>query len=330
MYEPKNIMITGGLGFIGSNVVNYFVKTYPNINIINVDKMDYCANVKNIEQSKVSNYTYYKTNVGNIDFINHILEHHAIDTVINFAAQTHVDNSFGNSLQFTQDNLLSFHSLLECCRIYGKIKRFIHISTDEVYGEVELDHPGCHEKSLLNPTNPYAATKAGAEFLVRSYHMSFKLPIIITRGNNVYGPYQYPEKLIPKFTQLLMNNKQMTIHGKGDSVRNFIHVTDVCTAIDKILFQGVVGEIYNIGTSNEYSVMQIAEKVFKILSEVSPELAEKSYLDYICYVDDRHFNDKRYAINTNNLNGIGWEEHVPFEIGLKETVMWYYNHPNHW
>lgn len=337
-YEPKNIMVTGGLGFIGSNVINYFVRTYPGINIINVDKMDYCSNLKNIEEPMKSNYTYYKCNVGNIDFINYILTHHNIDTVINFAAQTHVDNSFGNSLQFTQDNLLNFHSLLECCRLYGKIRRFIHISTDEVYGEVELDHPGCHEKSLLNPTNPYAATKAGAEFLVRSYHMSFKLPIIITRGNNVYGPYQYPEKLIPKFSQQLMNGECMTIHGKGESVRNFIHVEDVARAIDKILFNGEIGEIYNIGTNNEYDVMKIAKKIFKILSKVDPNLGNKNenenskddYKEFISYVDDRHFNDKRYAINTDNLNGIGWKEEISFKKGLKETVLWYYNNPNHW
>jgi dTDP-glucose 4,6-dehydratase len=201
MYKPLNILITGGCGFIGSNFINHYKNKYPDIKIINFDKLDYCSNSEDINHDKL-----IIADLNNKDILLKILNENEIDTVIHFAAQTHVDNSFGNSLNFTIDNILGTHSLLECCRIYGKINRFIHISTDEVYGEVDINHNGCTEESLLNPTNPYAATKAGTEFIVNSYYYSFKLPVIITRSNNVYGKRQYPEKLIPKFILQLLNN----------------------------------------------------------------------------------------------------------------------------
>jgi dTDP-D-glucose 4,6-dehydratase len=188
-YEPKNIMITSGCGFIGSNVMSYLANKYKNINFINLDKLDYCSSEDNVTIDDKSNCTFYKGNINNTSLTSEILNKHEIDTIIHFAAQTHVDNSFGNSVQFTEDNVMGTHNLLESSRAYGKIKRFIHISTDEVYGEVNDDHLGCDEESsLLNP-NPYAATKASAEFVVRSYNHSFNMPIIITRGNNVYGPH---------------------------------------------------------------------------------------------------------------------------------------------
>jgi UDP-glucose 4,6-dehydratase len=244
------------------------------------------------------------------------LKSYQIDTVIHFAAQSHVDNSFGNSIQFTMDNILGTHNLLECCRVYGNIKKFIHISTDEVYGEVDLNHEGCTERSLLNPTNPYAATKAGAEFLVKSYYYSYKLPIIITRGNNVYGPGQYPEKLIPKFITSLLKDQKCTIHGQGESRRNFIYVDDVSEAVETILFYGQIGHTYNIGTSNEYSVLE----VFDILSnklDKSKDLKE--------FVEDRLFNDYRYSINSESLRSLGWKQQINFDEGLEKTIEWIKN-----
>ena len=284
-YIPTNILVTGGAGFIGSNLINYLLEKYNDITIYNIDKLDYCARSKNVKPK--NNYKFIKGNINQSDLLSYILNEYNIDTIIHLAAQSHVDNSFGNSIEFTKDNILGTHSLLECCKKYMKIKRFIHISTDEVYGEVDDEHECC-EKSILNPTNPYAATKAGAEFLVRSYYKSFNIPIIISRGNNVFGPRQYPEKLIPKFILSLSNNQKCTIHGKGESRRNFIYVDDVCGAINIILSYGKINEIYNIGTHNEYSVIDIAYILYNKLKHNS------KFDDNIEYIEDRHFNDYRY------------------------------------
>jgi dTDP-D-glucose 4,6-dehydratase len=188
-----------------------------------------------------------------------------------------------------------------------------------VYGEVDIDHKGCSEKSLLNPTNPYAATKAGAEFIVRSYYYSFKLPIIITRGNNVYGPRQYPEKLIPKFINQIINNEKCTIHGKGLTRRNFIYVQDVAQAIDIILDKGIVNNIYNIGTNYEFSVYEVAEKIIKYLKP------DDNVDDWIQYIADRNFNDYRYAIDSNELRSLGWKEEISFDQGFENTIQWFKN-----
>lgn len=321
MYHCQNILVTGCCGFIGSNFVNYILKSYQNINIYNIDKLDYCAREKNVIKSV--NYKFIKGDIKSSDLVNYILNQYQIDTIIHFAAQSHVDNSFGNSIQFTEDNVLGTHTLLECCRIYKNIQKFIHISTDEVYGEVEQNEI-CSETSLLNPTNPYAASKAAAEFLVRSYGISFKLPIIITRGNNVYGPLQYPEKLIPKFIHQILDNKKCTIHGKGETVRNFIYIDDVSMAFEKILFFGEIGEIYNIGTQNEYSVLQITQKLIDILKPGS------KLEDLVEYVEDRKFNDKRYSICNQKLLDLGWQEKTNFKEGLEKTVKWYISNKDYW
>lgn len=311
----KNILVTGGCGFIGSNFVNYLTSKFTNFNVINIDALYYCASLNNVTVDKLPNYKFYKCNIGNSDMIKYILEENNIDTVVHFAAQSHVDNSFGNSIQFTVDNVLGTHTLLECCRVWGKIERFIHISTDEVYGEIIDENEFCVEERTLRPTNPYAATKASAEHLVFSYHYSFKLPIIITRGNNVYGPNQYPEKIIPLFTKLLKEGKKCTIHGEGKSVRNFIYVEDVCRAVETIMFSGKIGQIYNIGTECELSVLQVAKiLVEKIYGN------DEDYKKHIEFVEDRKFNDIRYAINSDKLRGLGWEEKIGFEEGLKRTL----------
>ena len=311
MFSPTNLLVTGGCGFIGSNFINYYKEKNPDVKIINFDKLDYCSEKNGINHDKL-----VIGNLKNKDLVVHILNEHNIDTVIHFAAQTHVDNSFGNSLEFTIDNILGTHTLLECCKVYNKIKRFIHISTDEVYGEVDINHKGCTEKSLLNPTNPYAATKAGAEFIARSYFYSFNMPIIITRGNNVYGPRQYPEKLIPKFINQLINNEKCTIHGKGETRRNFIYVDDVVKAIEIILQKGIINNIYNIGTNNEYSVSEIADKLIKYLKP------NDKVEDWIQYVSDRNFNDYRYAIKSNELYDLGWKEETDFNKGFEYTIQW--------
>jgi UDP-glucose 4,6-dehydratase len=286
-----------------------------------VDKIDYCSTLNGLKSlENCRNYWFYPTNISNSSFIRHILEEHNVDTIIHFAAQSHVDNSFGNSISFTVDNVLGTHHLLETVRQYGNIKRFIHVSTDEVYGEVALDET-CSEKSILNPTNPYAASKAAAEFIVKSYHKSYDIPIIITRGNNVYGRGQYPEKLIPKFIEQLLKGGKMTIHGQGNTIRNFIHVEDVARAFETILFQGRPNEVYNIGTENEHTVMDIAKRLFDLICVNRDRLFEEC----VEYVEDRPFNDFRYSVNTQKLDELGWKPTVSFEKGMEDTVEWYRN-----
>ena len=308
-----NILVTGGCGFIGSNFINYILKKDKTIKIFNIDCLNYCANEKNIVNHH--NYKFIKGNITSKDLVLHILNEYSIDAIIHFAAQSHVDNSFDNSLQYTTDNVMGTHVLLQASKEYGKIKKFLHFSTDEVYGEVDLEHPGCHEKSLLNPTNPYAATKAAAEFLVRSYYHSFKLPVVIVRCNNVYGPNQYPEKLIPKFIKLLKEGKKLTIHGKGDTRRNFIWAEDVAIATELIFNKGILNEVYNIGTTQEFSVMDVAKLLIDKLTD------DKIFENHIEFVEDRPFNDFRYSVDTTLLKLLGWEElFVDFNTNINYLI----------
>jgi UDP-glucose 4,6-dehydratase len=295
-----NILVTGGCGFIGSNFINYILNKGENIKVYNIDCLNYCANEENVISHP--NYKLIKGNITSKDLVLHILNEYEINAIIHFAAQSHVDNSFDNSLQYTTDNIYGTHVLLQASKEYGRIKKFLHFSTDEVYGEVDLEHPGCHEKSLLNPTNPYAATKAAAEFLVRSYYHSFKLPVVIVRCNNVYGPNQYPEKLIPKFIKLLKQGKKLTIHGKGDTRRNFIWAEDVARATEVIFYKGELNEVYNIGTTQEYSVMDVASLLIDKMTD------DKDINNHIEFVEDRPFNDFRYSVDTQLLKSLGWEE----------------------
>jgi dTDP-glucose 4,6-dehydratase len=316
----KNLLVTGGCGFIGSNFINYFYNRHQNINIINLDAMYYCANEINVNEDIRNSDRYHlvKGNLCSYDLLNHILENYQIDTVIHFAAQSHVQNSFEDSLKYTNDNILGTHTLLESCRKYGKITKFIHISTDEVYGESLLheDEEKKNEQSILCPTNPYAATKAGAELIANSYRYSFNMPIIITRGNNVYGPNQYPEKLIPRFIHLLKENHKVTIQGDGSNVRAFLHALDVAKALDLILEKGKIGEIYNIGSDEdkEYTVLQIAHILIGLIKKTD------NYDDYIEYVEDRPFNDKRYYISNEKVKSLGWSIDKDFMEGLQELI----------
>lgn len=320
-YSPKCVLVTGGCGFIASNFLKWMVPKHTHIQFINIDKVDYCSTIEGLKSlENARNYWFYPSNISNSSFIEYILQHHNVDTIIHFAAQSHVDNSFGNSICFTQDNVLGTHYLLETVRKYGKIQRFIHVSTDEVYGEVTLEETSS-EKSLLNPTNPYAASKAAAEFIVKSYYKSYNIPIIITRGNNVYGPGQYPEKIIPKFILQLFNEKKMTIHGKGKTIRNFIFVEDVAKAFEKILFEGKISEIYNIGTQNEHSVIDIATLLYKEICNKSNK--NKTFDECVDYVEDRLFNDFRYTVNSSKLLDLGWNTTTSFEDGMKKTIEWY-------
>ena len=315
--DNKTILITGGCGFIASNFINHFFYKYDKIKIINIDALYYCSNENNIDIN-ICNSERYKLIKGNIcskDLIDYILTFYKINYIVHFAAQSHVQNSFEDSILYTKDNILGTHTLLECCREYGLIERFIHVSTDEVYGEskVSYNEKQKTEYSMLCPTNPYAGTKAGAELIAQTYLHSFNMPIIITRGNNVYGPNQYPEKLIPKFIKLLKENNKVTIQGNGSTLRAFMYVSDAVNAFDIILNKGIVGEIYNIGCNEgmEYTILDVAKILIKLIKNTD------NYTEWIEYIKDRPFNDARYYISNDKLKDLGWDIKVNFIDGIK-------------
>jgi dTDP-glucose 4,6-dehydratase len=304
------LLVTGGLGFIGSNFVSWILKNKDDIEILNIDRGDYCSDINNVVPDP--RYTYFKGDVADEPHMETIFSFFKPDVVIHYAAQSHVDNSFSSPIQFTRDNVLGTHVLLHVSYKYGKLKKFIHMSTDEVYGEVNEGEIST-EKSLLNPTNPYAASKAGAEFIVRSYGHSFNFPYIIVRANNVYGPKQYPEKLVPLFINNILKGKSCKIHGDGSSRRNFIFTDDVSEAMYVILNKGVLGRTYNIGTSNEHNVMDIFTTLKNIIDPNATHV----------FVQDRPFNDSRYCIDSSELRKLGWSDKTRFEDGLRKTIEWY-------
>ena len=297
----SNVMVTGGCGFIASNFLNRMKERYPSINFVNVDKLDYCSNVENVNPGVA---TFVKGDVGNKELIEHLIKLYHFDAIFHFAAQSHVDNSFDNALSFTMDNTHATHVLVEACRRHIPDVEFIHFSTDEVYGESKTDVPFTENEGVLRPTNPYSASKAAAEMIVRSYIESFGMNIKVIRCNNVYGPNQYPEKLIPKFKRLLKENEKCTIHGSKSATvkRAFMHVDDVVDAVDVIWRRGVPGEVYNIASDDELTVMEVTQLIIETIK------GTKNYDDWITYVEDRPFNDQRYYICAKKLKDLGWSQ----------------------
>ena len=296
-----NALVTGGCGFIASNFINIMHKRYPDITFINIDKIDYCSNIANVDKNAA---LLFEGSLCNPKFVEKVVNFYKFDYVFHFAAQSHVDNSFVDPLSFTMDNAYGTHVLIEMCRKYIPNTEFVHFSTDEVYGESVTDEPFTEEKSVLKPTNPYSASKAAAEMIVRSYIESFNMNIKIIRCNNVYGPNQYPEKLIPKFKRLLKSGKKCTIHGKRSSEikRAFMHVDDVVNAVDVIWKKGEIGEIYNIASDDEISVMDVTKMIIKTIT------GTEDYDKWITYVEDRPFNDSRYYICASKLKSLGWKQ----------------------
>ena len=315
----KNVLITGGYGFIASNFLVYLVNKYKDINFYNYDCLLYCASVKNVEEiEKKSNFKTTMNKLQNKEFLLSYLRDNNIDSVMHFAAQSHVEYSFNNSLDYTNDNIYGTHILLECCRIYGKIVKFIHMSTDEVYGESMLnDDIKKDENSILCPTNPYAATKAAAEMLCVSYYKSFNLPMIIIRSNNIYGDKQYIDKVIPRFIIQLLKDEKCTIQGDGSCVRSFLHINDLIQCLELIMNEGVNGEIYNIGLGEEISILELAKTLIKLIKN------SDNYDENITYINDRDFNDKRYYISDNKIRLLGWERKISLIDGLKQTIEYY-------
>ncbi|CAF4772129.1 unnamed protein product [Rotaria sp. Silwood1] len=319
----KILLVTGGCGFIGSTFINHWIETYPNDKIINIDRLDPVANMKNISNPNSPNYTFILADINNKDIVLHLFNQYNITHIVHFAVQAHLDSSFGNSITFTESNVYGTHSVLEASRIYGKIQKFIHISTDEVYGETPSGSN--QEICLLNPLNPYAATIAAAEFLVKSYGESFKLQYCIIRLCNVYGPRQHFEKVIPTFINTLLHGEKIKIHGDGKQIRHFLYVDDVIHAIEIILNKGKTKMIYNIGTKNELNVLDIAKYILEKLQ------LNKNLDDVIIYVKPRSFSEKRYCTTICGLvKSLGWKEEISFDQGLEKTIEWLQLNPDYW
>lgn len=322
MYQPHTVLITGCAGFIGSNVTVYLVQKYPAIRFIGLDALFYCGDVRNFSEIKDSpNFTFIHADFTEMDKMNEIFSHYKPDTVLHYGASTDVTRSFVDSLEFTRNNVVGTHVLLEVTRQQGCVRKFVLISTDEIYGSKQSISV---EDTSADPKNPYAASKTAAEFIAKSYYYSFKLPLIITRGNNVYGPRQYPEKVIPRFILRLLSGQKCQIQGSGLQKRSFLHVDDTCRAFETILFQGIIGEVYNVGTPHEITILDLAKRLINILKP--EELVE----DWIEFIEDRNFQDLRYFISSEKLNNLGWHQEIDFTTGLQQTVDWYRPRVNQW
>jgi dTDP-glucose 4,6-dehydratase len=313
--NSKNVLLTGCAGCIGSCIINTLTILYPNTKFINLDVLTYAANPKNI--NNVPNYQFVKGNICDADMVSYVFDTYRPNIILHLAAESHVDNSFGNSLKFTHTNVIGTHTLLECARQYrdngGELELFLHFSTDEVFGSADGDKP-CDENSLLLPSNPYAASKAAAEMICQAYIKSFKLPIIIVRCNNAVSPYQFPEKLIPKTIQRILNDEKIPVHGDGSSLRTFIDAEDIAYALDVIISKGTIGQIYNIGSDQEYTVLNVIKIILNILKP------EEKIENCIEFVEDRAFQDKRYWIDDRILRDLGWTPKINFLDSIHRVI----------
>ena len=312
-----NILVTGGAGFIGANFVYYQLEKHPDDNIVCLDKLTYAGNPENLaDAAKNPKFTFVKADICDRDAIYSLFEKYGFDIVVNFAAESHVDRSIENPDVFLQTNVMGTQVLLDASRKYG-VKRFHQVSTDEVYGDLPIDRPDLFftETTPLNASSPYSASKASADLLVKAYHRTYGLPVTISRCSNNYGPYQFPEKLIPLMIVNARAGKNLPVYGQGINVRDWLYVEDHCKAIDLIIKNGVVGEVYNIGGHNEMRNIDIVKLICKELG-VSEEL--------ITYVTDRKGHDLRYAIDPEKINkALGWLPETMFAEGIKKTIRWY-------
>jgi dTDP-glucose 4,6-dehydratase len=314
----KKIIITGGLGFIGSNLINILQKKYF---IINVDKVTYASNFKNID-SNIKNYKFYKQDINNKNFINKILEKYNPSIIFNLAAETHVDRSIDGPKKFVESNILGVFNLLESIRNYKKKIKLIHISTDEVYGDIKKNHKS-KEEDAYNPSSPYSASKASGDLLIKSYIRTYKIPAIITNCCNNFGPNQYPEKLIPTIIYNIINKKPIPIYGKGENVREWIYVKDHCNALIKISEKGKIGENYNIGSGIVLNNIQIAKKIISSFKKINQNNNIKSIINL---VKDRPGHDLRYCLDSSKIkNKLKWKCQTSFEETINETIIWYIN-----
>lgn len=307
------VLVTGGAGFIGSNFVIYMLKNYPNYHIINMDSLTYAGNLDNLKSiENNANYTFVKADIADAAAVDHIFQQ-GVDIVVNFAAESHVDRSILNPQVFVKTNVLGTQVLLDAAKKYG-VTKYVQVSTDEVYGS--LGETGLFtEETPLQPNSPYSASKAGGDLLVRAYYETFGLPVNITRCSNNYGPYQFPEKLVPLIISKVLDDQALPIYGDGLNIRDWLYVEDHCSAIDLVIHQGNVGEVYNIGGNNERTNIHIVKTILKELNK--PE-------SLMTFVEDRLGHDRRYGIDPTKITAeLGWKPKYQFETGIKETIAWY-------
>ena len=324
----RNVLITGGAGFIGSHVVRLFVTKYPEYHIINLDKLTYAGNLANLADiEQQPNYTFVKADICDFEKILELFRQHSIDGVIHLAAESHVDRSIKDPFTFAQTNVMGTLSLLQAAKVSwdGQYdgKRFYHISTDEVYGALKFDGTFFTETTKYDPHSPYSASKASSDHFVRAFHDTFGMPTLVTNCSNNYGPYQFPEKLIPLFINNIRHNKPLPVYGKGENVRDWLYVVDHARAIDLIFHNGKVAETYNIGGFNEWKNIDLIRVLIKTVDRLlgRPEGASEKL---ITYVTDRAGHDLRYASDSTKLkNELGWEPSLQFEEGIEKTVKWY-------
>ncbi|NLU44984.1 MAG: dTDP-glucose 4,6-dehydratase [Acholeplasmataceae bacterium] len=318
------IIVTGGAGFIGGNYIHIMQKKHPEDEIICLDALTYAGNIETLAQvMQKPNFKFVKGDIADRAAVFKLFAKEKPDIVINFAAESHVDRSLLNPELFLQTNIIGTSVLLDACREYG-IKRYHQVSTDEVYGDLPLDRPDLFftEETPLHTSSPYSASKASADLLVLAYYRTFGVPVTISRCSNNYGPYHFPEKLIPLMIVNALKNKPLPIYGKGENIRDWLYVEDHCTAIDLIVRSGKVGEVYNIGGHNEKTNLQVVQAILKELGK-----GEES----ICYVADRLGHDRRYAIDPTKIkHELGWEPITGFDEGIKKTIIWYITHKLWW
>ena len=311
------LVVTGGAGFIGSNFVRFMLRLYDDLEVVNLDKLTYAGNLENLRDIEDdARYTFVKGDICDAAVVRGALR--GADAVVNFAAETHVDRSISGPQDFISTDVLGTHTLLEAVREL-EIARYVQISTDEVYGSTETG--SFTEESDLAPSSPYSASKAGADLLVLAYHRTFGTPVLITRSSNNYGPWQYPEKIIPLFITNAIDEQALPVYGDGLNVRDWLYVDDNCAGIDAVLRKGALGEVYNIGGGNEVENLALTRQILKLLGR-SPEL--------IRFVTDRPGHDRRYAIDCVKLQTLGWRPATPFATGLERTVSWYRDNPAWW
>ena len=310
-------LITGGAGFIGSNFIRYLFNKYEDIEIVNLDKLTYCGNLENLKDiENKSNYKFIKGDICDAKLVNNLMKD--VDVVVHFAAETHVDRSIMDPSSFIKTDVIGTYVLLEAAR-NNNIRKFIQISTDEVYGSVE--EGSFKETDELKPRNPYSASKAGADRLSYSFYCTYNVPVIITRSSNNFGPYQYPEKLIPLFVTNLIESKKVPVYGDGLNVRDWIYVLDNCEGIDFVINYGKIGEVYNIGGDNEKTNLEITKLILNLLGKDE---------NFIEYVKDRLGHDKRYSLDFTKISSLGWKPKFDFSNALKETVDWYKSNEVWW
>ena len=318
------ILVTGGAGFIGSNFIYYMLDKYKDYKIICIDKLTYAGNLSTLSEAmKNQNFKFIKADICDIEKIDTVFKEEEPNIVVNFAAESHVDRSISNPEVFLETNIRGTSVLLECCKKYN-VKRYHQISTDEVYGDLPLDRPDLSftEKSPLRPSSPYSVSKTSADLLVLSYFRTYKLPVTISRCSNNYGPYHFPEKLIPLIIIKALKNQRLPIYGDGKNVRDWIYVKDHCKAIDLILHKGKIGEVYNVGGNSEKSNLEVVKTILNILGK-SEKLIE--------FVPDRLGHDRRYAINDYKIESeLGFKRDVTFEQGIEKTINWFLHNEKWW